>query len=45
MAVNPYDKTMQGIPYGTIQQSKMGDKYDHMGSYRGQFGRASPRFT
>ena len=33
MAVNPYDKTMQGVPYGTIQS--VTDNYDHSGSYRG----------
>ena len=45
LAVNPYDKGMHGMPYGTIQSMK--DQYDHMGSYRGQqqFARASPRFA
>ena len=50
MAVNPYDKAMLDIPYGTIQS--MGDKYEHVttfgaggGGRGGQIGRASPRFT
>lgn len=44
LAVNPYDRGMQGVPYGNIQSMK--DQYDHMGSYRGQqFIRASPRFA
>ena len=30
------------MPYGAMQSMK--DQYDHMGSYRGQFARASPRF-
>lgn len=43
LAVNPYDKSTLGMPYGQMQQMK--DGYDHMGTYRGQMGRASPRFT
>ena len=43
LAVNPYNKDMSGIPYGTIQSNQ--GQYDHMGSYRGQFARASPRFA
>ena len=42
MAVNPYDKAMQNTPYGTLQSYK--DQYDHMGSYRGQYGTVSPRY-
>ena len=43
LAVNPYDKGLQGMPYGTMQSMK--DQYDHVGSYRGQFARAGERFT
>ena len=40
LAVDP--KAM-AMPYGSISQMK--DQYDHMGSYRGQYARADPRFS
>ena len=42
--MNPYEKAMQGTQYGgTIQTLK--EQYDHLGSYRGQYSKVSPRFT